>query len=288
MKSKKVIILGIPSCFGGNILGCDLGPRYIRKYLLPLLKKQKVEFVDKGNINVPPYCTMTDPHEKCIKEIKEIYKNLENNINKKKIFENSNFPILLGGDHSINLPFIKASAQKHKKLGLIWLDAHGDFNTPEISPSGNVHGMVLASLAGLGPRKSIISQENICILGVRELDPQEKKLLQKTKITVITMKQIKKTGIKKALQKAIEIASNKTNGFHVSIDLDVFDPTIAPGVGTPVKGGLKKNDLQEITKILKGRPKSLDVVELYPSQDKQNKTSKLAAKLIQKLILPRI
>lgn len=290
---KKLVLLGVPSGLGGNTFGCQEGPAAIRKILLPQLKKRKIIPRDLGDISPPVTCFITDPRAKCIGEIRQTDNLLIKKIRREKVFERamkgqkSVLPVLLGGDHSLNYSFILEAKRRLGKIGLIWFDAHADYNTPETTPSGNVHGMVLAGLA----RK--IEQRNICIFGLRDTDPEEKIRLEKSRITVITIEEIRRRGVEKSLQKAVKAVSKNANGIHLSFDLDVFDPTIAPGTGTPVKKGLNSGDLRIIMDTLKncGKAKtcrapiiSADIMELNPLKDKYEKTARLAAEIILGLL----
>jgi len=289
--NKKLLIVGIPSCLGGNSYGCHKGPDAIRKQLIPKLNKGNIPYKDYGNIKVQTSCIVKDDHAKCLPEIKKTHSNFNKFLLKNSLFKKGCLPTLLGGDHSFNYPFIKASAKKNK-LGLIWFDAHGDFNIPYITKSGNIHGMVLAALSGRGlnkklrQQKPIIKDQNICIYGARDLDPEEKKLLAKTKVTVITSQEIFRKGIKKTLNKAIKAVTQNTDRIHLSFDLDMFDPSIAPGTGTPVKNGLKTRELNQLLKLLAEKTNqiaSIDIMELNPEKDKNQKTAELAAKIITTL-----
>jgi len=282
--NKPITILGVPSCLGGSEFGCQEGPAAIRKVLMPMLKKHGIPYRDIGDIEAPKLCVITDTHAKCLKEIRVADDLLGKKIRQEKLFGSTGkasfqalFLVLLGGDHSLNYAFILEARKKHKPLGLIWFDAHADFNTPEITPSGNVHGMVLAGLA------KKIGEKNIVIFGVRDMDPEEKTRLHKSKVTVITMDEIKKKGIEKSLQKAFK-ALSKTKAIHLSFDLDFFDPSIAPGTGTPVKKGLSASGLKilmQTLRKLKSPPIiSADIMELNPLKDKYNKTARLAAQII--------
>ncbi len=285
MSSDKpqITLLGAPSCLGGNVFGCQDGPFAIRKILIPKLKKNKISFRDLGDVNPPITCVITNPRAKCLDEIRQTDNLLVKKIRAEKLFsfsiknKSATLPILLGGDHSLNYSFILELHRKMGKIGLIWFDAHADFNTPKISPSGNVHGMVLAGLA------KKVGETNIVIFGVRDLDPQEKTRLEKSKVTVITMEEIKKKGTEKSLKKALN-ALSKTKGIHLSFDLDMFDPSIAPGTGTPVKKGLNKTDLKDLMKTLRTQNTppmvSADIMELNPLNDKYGRTAGLAAEIV--------
>lgn len=281
----------MPSCMGGNRIGCEMGPRALRNALFPLLDKKRIRFRDYGNAMGPCVCSVKGSRAKCLKEITTLYEQAERFFQDNEIFVPSNFPVLLGGDHSVNYPFIREAA-RHKKIGLIWFDAHGDFNTPEITPSGNIHGMVLAALAGqgltqnFGDTKPIINPHNICIIGSRALDPKEEELLEKMKINVFSMKEIKERGLKVVIEDAIKAAAKGTKGIHVSFDLDVFDPSIAPDVSTPVPGGLLKKDIKTIARAFKDQDLvSIDAMEINPPKsDEPSQTALLAAELITSLL----
>ncbi len=291
--TPKIVILGVPSCLGGNVFGCQDGPEEIRKVLIPRLKKSKIKYRDIGDIQAPKLCVITDTHAKCLKEIQFTDDLLGKKIRAEKLFRHSvkstgkgklkiaSFPILLGGDHSLNYAFILEAQKKIGCLGLIWFDAHADFNTPKTTPSGNVHGMVLAGLA------KKIGEQNIVIFGVRDLDPEEKTRLQKSRVTVVTMEEIRGNGVEKSLRKAFK-ALSKTKAIHLSFDLDLFDPSIAPGTGTPVKKGLNKTDLKILIKALhtQNTPPivSADIMELNPLNDKYGRTAALAADIVIGLI----
>lgn len=276
---------------GGNRIGCEMGPKALRNALFPLLDKKRIRFRDYGNVTGPLVCSVEGSRAKCLKEIVTIYEQAEKFFQDNEIFAPTNLPILLGGDHSVNYPFIREAARR-KKIGLIWFDAHGDFNTPDITPSGNIHGMVLAALAGkgltneFGDAEPIIDEQNICIVGSRALDPQEKDLLAHTKVNVFSMKEIKERGLKAVLDDAIKAAAQGTEGVHVSFDLDVFDPSIAPDVSTPVPGGLLKKDIKTIARAFKNQKLvSIDAMEINPPKgDETSQTALLAAELIASLL----
>lgn len=292
MSSKtlnSIGLVGVPSCLGGNIFGCHKGPDAVRRILIPKLKEKKIVFKDFGDIPVPKSCIIADSHKKCMKEIKKIHENLKNFIVKKHIFKKNNLPVLIGGDHSLNYSFIRESAANHNnRLGLIWFDAHGDFNTPQITPSGNIHGMVLSAVAGRGLNREFGNAKpvvnDICIFGARDLDPKEKELIKEMKINLISMAEIRKKGVKESMQKAVKAVTSNSDAIHLSFDLDVFDPKIAPGTGTPVKNGLSGNDLSVIIEECRTMHiASVDIMELNPLKDKNQKTAKLAAEILIKL-----
>jgi arginase len=195
-------------------------------------------------------------------------------------------PLVLGGDHSLSVGSIRGAA-RHRSLGVIWLDAHGDFNTPETTPSGNIHGMPLAALCGLGdPRLTalwdetppVIDPKRVAVIGARDLDPGEKDNLREADVLVLSMEQIDRIGIVAALERAIERISRDVDGIYLSMDLDAIDPRFAPGVGTPVVGGLTYREAHLVCEVVAetGRLIGMDIVEVNPILDERNQTAKLA------------
>lgn len=197
-------------------------------------------------------------------------------------------PLILGGDHSISIGSVTGSAHE-RRLGLIWIDAHADFNTPETSPSGNIHGMPLAVLTGrgdarltaIGTRIPLIHPEHVALVGVRDLDPLERMALRESGILTFTMYDIDRHGIASIMEQAIDVITTNTDGFHVSFDMDVIDPHEAPGVGTSVPGGISYREAHLAMEMLyqTGSIRSLDLVEVNPILDERNATAELAVKL---------
>jgi arginase len=212
-----------------------------------------------------------------------------------QIMAKGHFPLVLGGDHSIAAGTVSGIAgfarRKGKKLGVLWIDAHGDINTPESSPSGNIHGMPLAALLGFGPRQLTaiggrsrkVAPENVALVGIRSLDAGEKSRLKQTGVQVHTMSDIDRHGIHQVMTKALARVSDGTDLLHVSFDLDAVDPTLAPGVGTPVKGGLDYREAQVIVELLhdSGLMTSLELVEVNPILDRGNTSAMFAVELVQ-------
>jgi arginase len=208
-------------------------------------------------------------------------------------FEAGGLPLVVGGDHSLSAGSVAAAADQARRtdqpLGLIWIDAHGDMNTPSSTPSGNVHGMPLAAL--LGPEPTELSSiagfspkvrpEHTVLMGVRNLDDRERVLVRDSKVHVFTMNDIDRMGIATVASTAVILAARETGGLHVSFDMDVCDPSIAPGVGTPVNGGLNYREAHLIMEIIaeSGRLTSLDLVEVNPTLDLRNATAQLATEL---------
>ena len=249
---KTISIIGVPSDFGANKPGSRFAPTKIKNVLIPWLIKKKIHYIDYGNVDVP---TTHIQKKGKTKNIKQLQATCQKFLKVKHCSLDQCFPIILGGDHSI-VSCVFGEISYQKKLGLIWFDAHGDFNTPKISPSGNVHGMVLNDISRgtlhslLHMKGRLVKEKNIVLFGVRDLDPDEDKLLEKSKITIFSMKKIRKMGLQKALKQALNKVSKGTDGFHISFDIDVIDPSAAPGVSTPVKGGLTKTQALAIMKTL--------------------------------------
>jgi arginase len=206
------------------------------------------------------------------------------------ILQEGEFPLILGGDHSIALGSLSGVANVHKNVGVLWIDAHADFNTDQSTPSGNIHGMILASLAGLGNSSLTniggwspkIHKETIVIVGARDLDPGEQELLHTNSIHVFTMSEIDQLGITEVMQQALAIAGQNNDGIHLSLDMDALDPTEAPGVGTPVRGGLTYREAHLAMELIADSHKlvSMDVVEVNPILDRENATALLAVELV--------
>jgi arginase len=284
---KKIVLIGVPSDFGANIIGAREGPTQLRKILLPMLNKQSVDYADCGDVVVPISKRETKIGAKNINQIRSVCKNF---LQLNKAHMPDRFPVVIGGDHSI-VSCLIAELSLKKELGLIWFDAHGDYNTPQTSPSGNVHGMPLNDISNgslqnlLQLKTRLIPQKNIVLFGVRDLDPDEDKMLRASRITVIRMDFIKKNGVSKSLRKAIRTAK-RTDGFHMSFDVDVIDPSVAPGVSTPVMGGFTKVEVLEFADLLSKEEnlRSLDIVELNPRLDDGNRTSQIVSEMIMQLI----
>jgi arginase len=206
-------------------------------------------------------------------------------------------PLVLGGDHSVSLGTV-TGVTHDRAVGLIWLDAHGDFNTPETTPSGNIHGMVLAALAGYGDdrlsgldgRRPKVDPHNIALVGVRELDPGERALLLESSVQAYSMHDIDRLGLPRVIELVLDHMSERVEQVHVSLDLDVVDPLQAPGVGTPVLGGLSYRETHLALEVIAAarRTISMDVVEVNPILDTRNETARLAVEFILSALGKRI
>jgi arginase len=253
---------------------------------------------DKGNIEVPimETCTITDARLKYIDCIIPMGRRVAGMV--ATSVQTGNFPLVLGGDHSLSVGSIRGAA-RHKKLGVIWLDAHADFNTHETTPSGNIHGMPLAALCGLGdPRLTalwdesppVIDPSRVAIIGARDLDAGEKDNLRSAGVLVLGMEQVDRMGMVAATEKALERVSRDTDGIYLSIDLDAIDPRFAPGVGTPVPGGLTFREAHLACEVVAetGKLVGMDVVEVNTILDERNQTAVLAVDIVRSALGARI
>ena len=249
--------------------------------------------IDRGDLATPIPETRVprDPRKKYIREIARVCERLYHSV--RRSLDAGALPIVIGGDHSLAAGSVGASADhadaRGRDIGLIWVDAHGDMNTPETTTSGNVHGMPLAALVGrepaelarIGKRVPKLRADRTVLIGVRNLDTLEREQIHRATVQVFTMKDIDRDGIANVMKRALAIAGEDTLGVHVSFDLDVCDPSIAPGVGTPVKGGLNYREAHMVMEMVADSHSllALDLVEVNPILDTQNQTAILAAEL---------
>ncbi|MGE5244364.1 MAG: arginase [Betaproteobacteria bacterium] len=293
---RAVHLIGVPLDLGGNRRGVDMGPSAFRiANLRERIAALGHTVVDKGDLPAPIPETQEarDERKKYIRDIAKVCQKLYQT--SLASLEEGAMPIVLGGDHSLGAGSVAAAADWARRtrdlpIGLLWVDAHGDMNTPATSSSGNVHGMPLAAL--LGPEPSELSRiggwspkvrpAHTVLIGVRNLDEREKEAVRTSHIHVFTMKDIDRQGIASIVEQAVELAGNGTAGVHVSFDMDVCDPTIAPGVGTPVKGGLDYREAHMVMEMVadSGMLTSLDMVEVNPTLDLQNATAQLGTELV--------
>ncbi|HEX6506915.1 MAG TPA: arginase [Chloroflexota bacterium] len=294
----QVAIIGAPVDLGADRRGVDMGPSAIRYADLETqLRDAGITARDDGNVAapVPESAEISPTHMKYLDSIVSVSQQLSAAVASR--VADGWFPLVLGGDHSVSLGSV-AGVTKHRKVGIIWLDAHGDFNTAATSPSGNIHGMVLAALAGQGDSRLVdvghpgakVECGNIALIGVRNLDPGERSLLRQCGVTVFTMHDVDRIGLPAVTAAALDRASEGVDGIHLSLDLDVVDPIQAPGVGTPVLGGLTYREAHLAMELLaeSGLISSLDVVEVNPILDTHNETAKLAVQLVLSALGKRI
>jgi arginase len=291
---KKIRVIGVPLDLGQSRRGVDMGPSAVRVAGLEArLEEIGHQVEDAGNIAVaiPEQKKEGDPRAKYLKEITATCTKLAELV--LKTLEANKVPLVLGGDHSVAVGTVAGVAEfyrrQNQKVGLIWIDAHTDINTPESSPSGNVHGMPLAAIMGLGPPELAnfinfspkIAPENCVLVGVRDIDAVEKENVRKAGIDVFTMRDIDERGMRTIMEEALRIAGRGTAGYHVSLDMDWIDPEDAPGVGTPVRGGATYREAHLAMEIIAdhGRMVSLEIVEVNPVIDEHNQTADLAVEL---------
>src|SRR6266568_162074 len=300
---KKIRVIGIPLDLGQSRRGVDMGPSAVRVAGLEARLEALGHVVeDGGNVSVAIAEQKKEGHPRA-KYLKEItatcVKHAELMI---KTLESGKVPIVLGGDHSVAAGTVAGVAEfyrrQNQKIGLIWIDAHSDINTPDSSPSGNVHGMPLAAIMGLGPPELAnifgfspkVSPENCVLVGVRDIDTVEKANVRRAGIEVFTMRDIDERGMRTVMEEALRAAGRGTAGYHVSLDMDWIDPEDAPGVGTPVRGGATYREAHLAMEIIcdSRRMVSMEVVEVNPVIDEANRTADLAVELIMSGLGKRI
>ncbi len=291
---QPVHLIGVPLDLGGNRRGVDMGPSAFRiAGIREQLRALGRDVTDLGDIPtpIPESKGPGDERQRYIADIADVCRTLRDTV--RASLEAGALPIVLGGDHSLAAGSGAAAAAFHRargqKLGVIWVDAHADMNTPATSLSGNVHGMPLAALlgpepaalAGLAGFTPAVLPEHVVLVGIRNLDDREKEIVKAAGVHTFTMKDIDRLGIAEVIERALDLAGRGTGGIHVSFDLDVCDPTIAPGVGTPVKGGLDYREAHMVMEIVddSGRLTSLDLVEVNPTLDIRNVTAELGSEL---------
>ena len=295
----QIDLIGVPIDLGAGRRGVDMGPSAIRYASLQnKLEEMGHVIEDKGNIEVPiqEMCKITDPKLKYIDCIIPMGRRVAGAV--ATTIQAGHFPLVLGGDHSLSVGSIRGAA-KNRKLGVIWVDAHADFNTPETTPSGNIHGMPLAALCGFGdPRlvslwdetPPVLDPQRVAVIGARDLDPGEKQNLRAAGVMVQSMEQIDRLGMVTALERAIERVSRDVDGIYLSFDMDSLDPRHAPGVGTPVPGGLTFREAHLACEVIAetGKLIGMDMVEVNPILDEQNQTAILAVEFIRSALGSRI
>jgi arginase len=292
---QKISIVGVPMDLGADRRGVDMGPSALRYAdLNERLQALGHEVEDLGDLDViiPETRHFGDPSAKYLKEIADACEQLASLV--LRIREEERTPLVLGGDHSIAVGTVSGVAEsfrrRGKKIGLLWFDAHADFNTPEISPSGNVHGMPMAAIMGYGPVELTnifgfspkISPEHAVQIGIREVDPEERELVKKSGIRVFTMKEIDRRGIGTVMDEAISIVTRATDGFTVTLDADFLDPYESPGVATPVRGGADYREAHLAMEMIADTKKmvSFEITEINPILDVHNKTAHFGMELI--------
>lgn len=294
--NKKISVIGLPMDLGQSRRGVDMGPSAIR-YAGAFERLAALGYTmnDLGDITVnhteQENNSETNKGLKNLDEVARANEQLAKMVDQ-EVSENV-FPLILGGDHSIAIGSLAGISRHYDNLGVIWFDAHGDLNTEETSPSGNIHGMPLAVSLGLGHSKLVnildyapkVKPENIVIVGARSLDPGEKELIKERGIKVYTMHEIDRLGMSYVMEDAITYLKKKTDGVHLSLDLDGLDPSEAPGVGTPVMGGMTYRESHLAMEMIAEANilTSAEFVEVNPILDDKNKTATVAVELMGSL-----
>ena len=302
-KKRSIDVIGVPVDLGAGRRGVDMGPSAIRVAdLEPRLESlgHKVQDIGDLDVMIPETQKIGEGKLKYNAPILAACDDLRKTVHGS--LKRGRLPLVLGGDHSIAIGSVAGStgffSTRGESLGLIWFDAHGDANTPDTTPSGNIHGMSLAislglgesDLVNLGGRAPKVLARNTALIGIRDLDPGERETLKKSGVTVYTMRDLDERGMRDVVDEAIRIAGDGTAGVHLSFDLDVVDPEDAPGTGTPVWGGITYREAHLAMEMLSDRAQivTIDLVEVNPVLDTQNMTGLLAAELAQSVLGKRI
>jgi arginase len=292
---EKIRIIGVPMDLGASRRGVDMGPSALRVAgLQSRLKQLGRQVEDVGNVAVPQAEEQPFGEKKAryLDEITQTCKGLAEMV--RKTLDEDMVPLVLGGDHSIAVGTVAGAAAHFNKLGkrigVIWLDAHGDMNTPESSPSGNVHGMPLASIMGFGPPelidlagiKPMVQPRNVVLVGIRDLDSKERRFAKESGVHVFTMRDIDERGMREVMAEALRFATDDTAGIAVSLDMDFVDPSDAPGVGTPVRGGVTYREAHLAMEMIADSRAmvSFELVEINPVIDLHNTTALLGVELV--------
>jgi arginase len=287
----QIDVIGVPIDLGADRRGVDMGPSAIRyTHLHHMLEDLGYTVHDEGNIDVPiaEMCSITDPKLKYIDCIIPMSRRISGAVSTS--LQGGRFPLVLGGDHSLSVGSVRGAARQ-MKIGVLWVDAHADFNTHLTTPSGNIHGMPLAALCGMGdPRlvqlwdetTPVVDPRRVAVIGARDLDPGEKANLLEAGVMVQSMEQLDRHGLVSVMEKSLDRITREVDGIYLSFDMDSLDPRHAPGVGTPVHAGLTQREAHLICEMVAetGKLIGMDMVEVNPILDVQNQTALLAMDLI--------
>lgn len=303
MRPSHIAIIGAPLDLGAGRRGVDMGPSAIRMANLNG-RVASLGYVveDLGNVEVAQAeaAAAGSSHAKYLPQIAATCGHLATAVC--QALSSHTLPLALGGDHSIAVGTVCGVSQvfraREQKIGLIWLDAHADMNTPDTSPSGNVHGMPLACIVGMGPSElthlcgyaPLVEARNTVIVGLRDVDQMEKPHVRDSGVRAFTMREIDERGLRAVMEEAMRMASDGTAGFHLSLDMDFVDPRDAPGVGTPVRGGVTYREAHLAMEMIcdSGQMLSMEVVEVNPVIDEANRTGDLAVELVMSGLGKRI
>lgn len=294
-----VRIIGAPTDYGSNRRGVDMGPSAIRYAGLAETVEPLTSCRDTGDVTVPlaenrdPETLDIEGDAKFLREVREVSRTLSDRF--AEALAAGETPLALGGDHSISIGTLNGTARR-ADIGVVWFDAHGDFNTPQTTPSGNVHGMPLAAALGVGPFDGVdwadaeLDPENVALVGLRSLDPGEREAIRKSPVSAFAMSDIDEHGAVEVAERALAAAMDGTDGVHISLDLDWLDPNEAPGVGTPVRGGVTYREAHAAMEEVAGTDalRSMDVVEVNPILDEHNATAELACELVASAMGKRV
>ncbi len=303
MPYSHISIIGAPLDLGQGRRGVDMGPSAMRvANLNSRLATLGYEVIDLGNVHVdqPEAAPEGHPRAKYLPQIAATCTRLGQQVS--DALEKGSMPLVLGGDHSVAVGTVSGVSRyfrsRGERIGLIWLDAHADMNTPESSPSGNVHGMPLACLVGIGPSeltdifdyKPKVEPGNTVIIGLRDVDQMERPYVRESGVRALTMRDLDERGLRVAMEEALRVACDGTIGFHLSLDMDFVDPKDAPGVGTPVRGGATYREAHLAMEMIcdSRRMVSMEAVEVNPVIDEVNRTADLAVELIMSGLGKRI
>ncbi|MHA2251572.1 MAG: arginase [Candidatus Kariarchaeaceae archaeon] len=302
VKQARIAIIGVPQDLGASRRGVDMGPSAIRVAgLKDSLSLLGYDVIDYGNLHCHDFEEQLDsedfnPKLRFLDHIVEMCKHLKLKV--EKAIHDDCFPLVIGGDHSISIGTLAGMKNYHQgRTGIIWVDAHGDFNTPDTTSSGNIHGMPFAIITGRGDKRLLsigkspsVIERNGVLLAARDLDSEEADSLKKSEVTVFTMKDIDELGMTKIAKQAIEIATKDVDHLHISFDIDALDPNEAPGTGTTVPGGLTYREAHLFMELVHecGKLTSFEVLEVNPTLDIRNKTAQLAVGLISSALGKKI
>jgi arginase len=292
---RRCKIIGVPMDLGAGRRGVDMGPSAIRiAGLNQAIALLGYDVTDAGNVQVAPAESLpqTNPRARYLPQIAEASEELARMV--EQSLDEEALPVVLGGDHSIAIGSVAGMAsyyrKRNKRIGLIWLDAHTDINTPETTPSGNIHGMPLAALLGHGARELThvagfapkVLPEHVAVIGARSVDPGEREMIRSLGVRVFTMSELDERGLSSVIEEAVDLASRNTAGIHVTMDMDFIDPFYAPGVGTPERGGATYRESHlAMEKIAEsGAVLSVELTEVNPVYDTVNQTAQLGVELI--------
>jgi len=303
MRQSHIAIIGAPLDLGQDRRGVDMGPSALRvANLNKRITQLGYQVEDQGNIPVAHREASSEgpAQARYLPQIAETCRRL--GLAVEKAATQGKVPLVLGGDHSVAIGTVSGISRSFRKkkrpVGLIWIDAHADMNTPDSSPSGNVHGMPLACCVGIGPKELThlfgyapkVEARNVALVGVRDVDQLEAPHVRNSGVRAFTMRHIDERGLRAVMEEAIEIASSGTAGFHLSLDMDYVDPRDAPGVGTPVRGGGTYREAHLAMEMIcdSGRMLSMEVVEVNPVIDEVNRTADLGVELVMSALGKRI